>query len=95
MKFKSQPVYTYVQAEIFQNDEKSNQAISELLGDKLLDSSVENETLTVLVGDKSNKKDKGTSIEVKFGDFIVKNEANEIYSADAVEFSKEYELVKD
>jgi len=91
MQFKSKPVYNYVQAEIFHNDEKSNDAILELLGDNAEEVMIEDELCTITL--KSEEDEQSQVLLLNFGDFLVKD-SNGVYSAqEAIEFTKEYELV--
>ena len=101
-KFKSQPKFDYVEAVCFQNDEKSNQEISDLVGNKLADSNVkevkedEMSTITLELLLKTEESDEQPqTIVVPFGDFLVKCESGELKSMEAIEFAREYEFVKE
>ena len=89
----------------FQNDEKSNEAIAELVGDRMEDSDVTEGVLTINLKPTTekvlDKKGKEEDVEVtaeplvlNHEDFLVKDEAGNLSVMTPQELAKDYSLVK-
>jgi hypothetical protein len=94
-KFTKKPKVEIIEAVAFYNDEKTNAEISDLAGDQMEQSSVDdNEILTIYLK-KEKEEDEPKTLVLNHSDWLIKDEDGVLSVMDPFNFNEEFDLLRE